>query len=286
MGLAQVRMGFLDNGAGFREAHSRLSRDGGNLRINRRNAEIGRIGDAFRPLPGARGSEEWRRQPRQRQRIGRMLAAHGIEQQRKVLDIARHRAVHGQIAIDLGGGRMRDAADARPHPDDAAEARGIAQRAAHVGAVREPRGTGCEGDSGAARGAGGRTRQVPGIKRRAEHFVKGIGAGAEFRRVRFGVDDGAVTFEMLDHDVGTRCDRILEDRRALRVQHALDIEQVLYRNRHSRKQAAIPDRFFHQRFGMGSGAVEAQRRQGIDFAVDLGDPLLQHVEQIERCDLA
>ena len=33
---------------------------------------------------------------------------------------------------------------------------------------------------------------------------------------------------------------------------------------------------------MGSGAVEAQRRQGIDFAVDLGDPLLQCVEQIER----
>jgi hypothetical protein len=37
---------------------------------------------------------------------------------------------------------------------------------------------------------------------------------------------------------------------------------------------------------MGSGAVEAQRRQRIDFALDLGDPPLQHTEQIERGDFA
>ncbi len=58
MGLAQVRMGFLDNGAGFREAHSRLPGDGGNLGINRRDAEIGRIGDALRPAAGTRGRKE------------------------------------------------------------------------------------------------------------------------------------------------------------------------------------------------------------------------------------
>ncbi len=141
-----------------------------------------------------------------------MLAAHGIEQQRQVLDIARHRAVHGQIAIDLGNGRMRNAADAWPHPDHAAEARGIAQRTAHIRTVGEPRRAGCERDRGAARGAGGGSRQVPGIKRRAEHFVEGIGAGAEFRRVRFGINDPAVTFEAFDRNVGVLCDRILEDR--------------------------------------------------------------------------
>ena len=37
---------------------------------------------------------------------------------------------------------------------------------------------------------------------------------------------------------------------------------------------------------MGSGAIEAQRRQRVDLAVDLGDPLFQHIEQIERGDLA
>ena len=37
---------------------------------------------------------------------------------------------------------------------------------------------------------------------------------------------------------------------------------------------------------MGAGAIEAQRRQRIDLAVDLGDALFQHVEQIERRDFA
>ena len=37
---------------------------------------------------------------------------------------------------------------------------------------------------------------------------------------------------------------------------------------------------------MRPGAIEAQRRQRVDLAVDLGDALLQHVEQIERRDLA
>ena len=37
---------------------------------------------------------------------------------------------------------------------------------------------------------------------------------------------------------------------------------------------------------MGAGAVEAQRRQRVDLAVDLGDALFQHVEQVERRDFA
>jgi hypothetical protein len=36
----------------------------------------------------------------------------------------------------------------------------------------------------------------------------------------------------------------------------------------------------------GPGAIEAQRRQRVDLAVDFGDPLFQHVEQIERRDFA
>ena len=37
---------------------------------------------------------------------------------------------------------------------------------------------------------------------------------------------------------------------------------------------------------MAAGAIEAQRRQGVDLAIDLGDPPFQHVEQIERGDFA
>ena len=286
MGLAQIRMRFLDDGAGLGKTLRRLPGDGGDLGIDRGDAEIGRIGDALRLVAGARGRQERIRQHRQRQRIGRMLAAHGVEQQREVLDIARHRTLHAEIAVDRGDRRMRDAADARPHADDAAEARGVAQRAAHVGAVREPRHAGRERHRGAAGGAGGGSRSVPGIARRAEHFVEGVGAGAEFRRVRLGVDHAAITFEMLDQDIGARRDVVPVDRRALRGQHALDIGEVLDRHRHAREQAALAGRLLHQLPGMRPGAIEAQRRQRIDLAVDLGDPLFQHVEQIERRDVA
>ena len=127
-----------------------------------------------------------------------MLAAHGIEQQRKVLDIARHRALHPEIAIDLGNGSMGHAADARPHAGDAAEACRIAQRAAHVGAVRKPRHAGCERNGGTARGAGSGARCIPGITRRAEYLIEGVGAGAEFRRIRLGVNQPSVIFETFD----------------------------------------------------------------------------------------
>ena len=127
MGLAQVGMGFLDDRARFRKALRGLAGDGRDFRIDRRDAEIGRIGDALRLAAGTDGGQKRIRQHGQRQRIGRMFAAHGIEQQREILDIARHRALDAEIAIDRRDDRMRDAADARPQSDDAAEARGIAQ---------------------------------------------------------------------------------------------------------------------------------------------------------------
>ncbi len=36
---------------------------------------------------------------------------------------------------------------------------------------------------------------------------------------------------------------------------------------------------------MRAGAIEAERRQRVDFRVDLGDALLQRIEQVERGDL-
>src|SRR5215216_861727 len=91
---------------------------------------------------------------------------------------------------------------------------------------------------------------------------------------------------MFDHKIGTWGDGILEDRRTLGVEHALDVEQVLDRYWQAREQAAVTGRLLHQGFAMGPRAIEAQNRQRVDLAVDLGDALFQHVQQVERGDLA
>jgi hypothetical protein len=47
-----------------------------------------------------------------------------------------------------------------------------------------------------------------------------------------------------------------------------------------------PAGFCINAFRVGPRAIEAQRRQRIDLAVDLGDALLQHIQQFERRDVA
>ena len=141
---------------------------------------------------------------------------------------------------------------------------GLRKRAAHVGAVREPRRAGRERDRGAAGRARGRARRVPRIARRAEHLVEGVGAGAEFRRVRHRVDDAAFGLEMLHQNVGLLRDVILEDRRALRRAHARDRDfRSLIGIGMPASCAALGDRLLHQPVGMLARPVEAQRRQRV-----------------------
>jgi len=52
------------------------------------------------------------------------------------------------------------------------------------------------------------------------------------------------------------------------------------------KRATAADRLLHQRPGLFPCAIEAQDRQRIHLAVDGGNPAFQHVEQIERRDVA
>ena len=60
MGLAQVGMGFLDDDASFGKALRRLAGDGDDFRVDRRDAEIGRIGDAPGRLGvNSRGKGTW-----------------------------------------------------------------------------------------------------------------------------------------------------------------------------------------------------------------------------------
>ena len=79
---------------------------------------------------------------------------------------------------------------------------------------------------------------------------------------------------------------VFVDRRALRGPDIGDVSEVLDRDRQSRKQAALGRLLLHQRLGVVAGALEAQRRQRIDGAVDLTDALFQNVEQVERRDVA
>ena len=50
--------------------------------------------------------------------------------------------------------------------------------------------------------------------------------------------------------------------------------------------AALAEGLGHQRRGVPACAIEAQRRQRVDLWVDLGDPPLQRIEQIERGEVA
>ncbi len=111
-----------------------------------------------------------------------------------------HRSLHAERPVDLELRRMSDAAQARPQSDNAAEACGIAQRSAHVGAVCHPGGAAGQ-RRGAARGSGRGQRQIPGLRVAPEHLIESVGAGAEFRGVRLGVDYSAIGFEMFDQDV-------------------------------------------------------------------------------------
>ena len=215
-----------------------------------------------------------------------MLAAHRVKEQCEVFDVARHRAVDRQVAVDLESRAMRHPADAWPHADDAAEACGVAQRAAHVGAVGEPRRAGCECHRRTAGGAGCGARRVPWVTRRAKHLVECMGAGAEFRGIGFCVDDAAIAFKQFDDDVGAGGHGVFVNRRALSGSHAGDVGEVLDRDRKPGEQAAFAQRLLHQRLRIRARPIKAQGRQRIGLAVNLGDPLLQCVQQVERRDLA
>ena len=167
-------------------------------------------------------------------------------------------------------------------PDHAAEARRIAQRTAEVRAMRHP------GHAGGQRhcSTAGRPRRrhpcVPGIERRPEDLVEGIGAGAELRRVRHRIDDAALAFEMGDEHIGCGRDTILVNGRALRRAHARHVGQVLDRHRKARQHAALAQRLGHQPTRMLARPVEAERRQRIDHAVNGGNARFQRVDAIQR----
>ncbi len=110
--FAEVGVHLLDHDAFGGEAHRGLPGDGGDLGLDRGDAEIGRVGDLARPPARAGGGGEGLGRRRHGERIFGVLAGHRIEQQGEVIDVARHRSVDAKRAVDLAAGRGGDAADA------------------------------------------------------------------------------------------------------------------------------------------------------------------------------
>ena len=279
-------MRLFHDDAGLGKALGRLARDRRHFRIDRRDAEIGRIGDALRPR-AARAPPRGRRPAPPAATADRPACSPDMASSSSArsstlraigpcADSVRSILALGVRATRPTLGRM---------PTMPQKLAGLRKRTAHVAAMREPGHAGRQRHRRAARGAGGRARGVPRIAREAEHLVEGVGAGAEFRRVRLGVDHAAVRLQMLDQDVGALGHVVLEDRRAVGGAHAGDVGQVLDRHRHAGKQPALLGRQLHQPVGMGAGAREAQRRQRVDRRVDRGDARLKRVEQVVRRDL-
>ena len=88
------------------------------------------------------------------ERVRRVVADDGAEQEGGVGDGAAHGADDGQAAVAVDPAFGGDKAGGGAEADNAAEGGGVAQRAAGVGALAERGHAGGEGDGGASGGAG------------------------------------------------------------------------------------------------------------------------------------
>jgi len=150
-GLVKIRLGFLDDDARLLELARRLQDDFGHFRIDRGDAEIAADGDTLRLPAGAGSFQVGSAVRREREGIGWLFAHHGIKEQGEVFDVAGHGAFDAKGGVDLAVNAGGNAPGRGPHADNAAEAGGIAQRAAKIRAMGEP-GCACrQGHCGAAR---------------------------------------------------------------------------------------------------------------------------------------
>ena len=153
-----------------------------------RAAEIRGKGDAPRlqPLRLRHGARVGHRRRVVGERIERVPARHGVEEQRHVRHAARHRPLHGKRREQIVRRAPRDAPRRRPEPGHGAIGARPPQAARVVAPVREPRFARRHAHRAAARRAAAGQRRVPRVARPPEHLVEGGAAGAELRRVGLG----------------------------------------------------------------------------------------------------
>ena len=282
----RIGVGRFERAAQLGDALRRRLAYGGDLAVDRAMAEIGRPGDAAWRHRRVDGALERHGRLLHRQRIAALHAGIGVEHQRHVADIARHRPVDGKRLERNGAWAGRHAAGAGTEADHRAERGGIAQATAEIGAGRQPYLAGGQGDGGAAGGAGAGHARVPRIAGNAEHLVEGLGAGAEFGRVGLADHQRAARLEIAHPEIGFGRDVVLVDRRAEGGAHAFDVVEILDADR----QAAEPARMrLVERLeagDAGAGALEAQGRHRVEAGIGRRHPLLGSVDQFGRRHLA
>ena len=169
-------------------------------------------------------------------------------------------------------------------PNHAAKAGRVAQTAAHVRALRHPGLARGQRRRGTPRGPRHRTAQVPRVTGAPEDLVEGAGPGAEFRRVRLGVDHPAPHLDPLDDEAGGLRHMIGIDRRALGRAHPGDVLQVLDRHRKAAEDAALRHRPRGDPGRMRPRPVEAEGGQRVDRPVHRRHPRLQRVQHLREGD--
>ena len=174
-----------------------------------------------------------------------------------------------------------------PESDDGTEAGRRAQAAAEIGSGGQPDLAAGQRYRRAARGAAARLGGIPRIEGGAEDFIEGIGPGAEFRRVRFGEDDGAVAFQGLDHHVGARWHVVGEDGGAKGRPHPGHLVEVLDGDGKPGQPARCPAcRVVRVHATSGfAGALGAQGGQGVEGAVGGLDARQGGIDGLQGADL-
>ena len=288
--VTQVRARLLDVGAELREAgggggaylrHVVCHRDD--------TAKVRAVGDALGRLRAFHRVHERPPGGRQGNRIGRMSPDLGIEHQGRVGDGSCHRPLDPEVVVRQPERAAGDPARRRPEADDRAESGRRAQAAAQIRPRRQPDLAGGHGNGRPSGRPSAGHRRVPRIARFAEDLVEGVGAVAEFRRVRLGQDDGAIVLQGLNQDVGSLGDMIGENGRAVCGAYAGHVLQVLDGDGQAGEQRDLPLRCRagpHQSLGVLAGALDAQRRQGVDLAVRRLDPRDGGIDHLQGRHLA
>ena len=175
---------------------------------------------------------------RERGRVALVATDEVAQHQRRVGHIARQRPG----LVERGGERdhpvARDGAVRRLQADDPAQRRGLADRAAGVGAERPRRQPGGDRRGAAARGATGDALAVPGVEHRAVGGVLVRGAHRELVLVGLPQQARAGGGQARDGGGGVRRQVALEDLRPRLAGYALGAEQVLHRQRHTVQSSA------------------------------------------------
>ena len=165
--------------------------------------------------------------------VARVAADHVAQQQRGVRHVAREGPALVERRRERDHPVARHAAVGRLQPDQSAERRGLADRAAGVGADRPRHQAGGDGRGAAARRPAGHALGVPRVADRAVAGVLVRRAHRELVHVGLAEHRRAGVLELLDRRGGVGRLVAVEDATAARAGHAVHAEQVLDAERHA-----------------------------------------------------